>query len=228
MSESVDLKQTVEDVISSYEKRIESINSIFDTTDVIFNGFQESMLDTKEEREKINSQLRDILAKNEHLRKKDFDNMIKGILLAQDELEKEVRNLLKDYFIDQRTMTQSLRENLGKFRESITKGEAERVKEFQRLIKNILAQQEKRKEEIITKLKAFQKEQGDLAIELKALLSKGDNLRIKDFKSMLNEFKAQRDKRIELQKKRKKEVAQMLGSFKKARQKFRLSPPKGG
>jgi len=219
-----DMKNTVENILSSYEARIQSIGSIFDTTHLILGDFRESILDTRQEREKINTRLRDILAKNEHLRRKDFDNMMQGILSTQDEREKEVRNLLNSYLSEQKEMAQALRTNLEKFRNSLAKGEAVRVKEFQEMIKEILAKQDERKDEVTSKLKEFQKEQRDLAIRLKKLLVKGRELRIKDLKSMLKEFKAQRERRLALQEKRREEVTKMLEGFKKARQKVKESP----
>lgn len=183
------------DVVSSYESRIQSIGAIFDTTHQIFEGLQNSALDTKQEREKINTQIRDILAKNEHLRRKDFDNMMQGILSTQDEREKGVRNLLNRYLNEQREMAQTLRENLENFRDSLAKGEAQRVKEFHDLIKEILTKQDERKDEVTSKLKEFQKERKELASRLKELLAKGRELRIKDLRLMLKEFNVQNQKR---------------------------------
>ncbi len=217
MSEVLDLKNIVEDIISSYEKRIEGLGSLFDTTHLILGDFRESLLDTREEREKINTQLRDTLAKNEHLRRKDFDNMMQGILSAQDERGKEVRNLLNSYLNEQREMAGVLRENLGKLRDSLSKGEAGRVKEFQAMIKGILTKQEERKEEVTSKLKEFQKEQKDLAKRLQELLAKGRELRIRDLKSMLKDFQAQHKERIARQEERREGVRSMLGDFKKKR-----------
>ncbi len=217
MPEVVDLKKIVEDAISSYEKKVESISTIFDPTPLILSNLQESIHDSKEEREKINHQLRDILAKGEHLRKKDFDNMMQRILSTQDQREKEVRHLLKNYFNEQKTIAHSLREGLEKFRDSLGHGEVARVKEFQGMIGEILAKQNGRKNEIVSKLKEFQKEQGGLAIRLKELLAKGNSLRIRDFKSMVKEFRVQREQRLALQKKRKEEVARMLTSFREVR-----------
>lgn len=224
MPETLDLRNFVENIVSSYEKRIEGISSIFDTTNILLNDFQEFILNTKEEREKINIQIRDTLAKNEHLRKKDFDNMMQGILSAQNQREKEVRDILKGYLNDQKELALSLRENLKKFRESLAKGKAQRSRGFQTLIKNILTKQEKRTEEISFKLKDFQKEQRDLAIGLKQLLAMGDKLRIRDFKLMLREFNSQREKRLALQRKGREETSKMLDSFRKARKETRFSP----
>lgn len=218
MAEALDLKKVVEDIVSSYRTKVESVSSILDTTPLMFSDFQESIFDTKEEREKINNQLRDTLAKNEHLRRKDFDNMMQGILSTQNRREKEIRDLLRNYFNDQKAMAQMLKESLERIKDSLAKGETGRLKEFQSLIKNILTEQDERKNEVTSKLKEFQEEQKVLTTKLKELSDKGRELRIKDFKSMLKEFKAQRGERLELQKKRKEEVAMMLDSFKKSRQ----------
>ena len=159
MQEVLDLKKVVEDIVSSHQSKVESISSIIDTTPLIFSDFQESILDTKEEREKINTQLRDILARNEHLRKKDFDTMMQDILLTQNQHEKEIRNLLKDYFNEQKNMAQSLKETLGNIKDSFAKDKAEKTREFRDSIREILARQDERKNEITSKLKEFQEEQ---------------------------------------------------------------------
>ncbi len=189
MPETLELENVVEDIVSSYEEKIESISSIFDTANIILNNFQETILNTKEKRGEISIQLRDILAKNEHLRRKDFDNMMQGILLTQEQRRKEVGNLLKDYINGQKSMAQGLKEGLSRFKDFLAKGEAGRVKEFQVMIKGILVRQDERKEEVASNLKEFQKEQQEIARKLKELLAKGRELRIKDLKLMLKDFK---------------------------------------
>ncbi len=217
MPETIEMKDIVENILSSYEDRVHYVVSIIDIAHQILEDFQGSILNTKEEREKINTHLRGLLARNESLRRKDFDNMMQGILSAQNEREKEVKNLLKDYLNEQKNMAQALRENLGKFKDSLTKGEAQRVKEVQIFIKEILARQEDRKEEVTSKLKDFQKDQHDLGVTLKELLAKGRQLRIKDLKSMLKEFNAKYKELIARQEERKEEVNKMLRDFKKER-----------
>jgi iron-sulfur cluster repair protein YtfE (RIC family) len=210
-----DMKNIVEHIVSSYEARVQSIAALFDTTHQILQGFQDSLIDMKQERETFKSELRESLAKNESLRRKDFDNMTKGIILTQDEREKEVRNLLGSYLNEQKEMSQALRKNLEKFEDSLAKGEAQRVKEFQEMIKHILTKQEERKDEVTSRLKEFKKEQKVLTSRLKGLLAKGRDLRIKDLKTMLKEFKAQYKERLVRQEERKKEVRQLLGGLKK-------------
>lgn len=217
MSESLDLKNAAENVISSYETRIESVGAIFDTSHQIFDDFQETFLGNKEEGRKISAQLRDILAHNEHLRKKDFDSMTQGVLSAQEEREAEVKNLLKGYLNQQREMARTLRENLTKFKDALAKGGVQRVKEFHEMIKEVWTNQDARKEEVTSKLKEFQKEQQEMAKRLKTLLAKGRGLRIKDLKSMLQEFRTQHKERLAHRIERRKEVNKMLGTFKQER-----------
>jgi len=212
-----DMRSIVENIISSYEGRIQGIGAMFDATHQVLEGFQESFLDAKQERERVNAELRENLAKNESLRRKDFDNMMQGILSSQDEREKGVRNLLNSYLNGQKEMAKKLRESLGKFKNSLAKGEVQRVREFQQVIKENFAKQDERKEEVTSRLKDFQKEQQEIAKKLKELLAKGRELRIKDFKLMLKEFKAQHQERIARQQERREEVRSMLGDFKKGR-----------
>lgn len=214
-----DMKNIVEHIISSYEARIQSIGAIFDTTGQLLEGFQDNLFDTRQEREKINAELRGNLAKNESLRKKDFDNMMRDILSAQGQREKQVRSLLKDYLNEQKEMANALGANLSEVKDALFRGDAQRVTEFQAAITEILAMQEQRKQEVSSELKEFQKNKQEMAHRLKELLAKGRKLRIKDLKSMLAEFKIQHKQRIAQQKERKGKVQDMLGGFKKERSK---------
>jgi len=210
-----DVKNDVDNIVSSYEAKIRSIGAIFDTTHQLLQSFQHSFLDTKQQREQVSAELRESLAQNESLRKKDFDNMMREILSNQDEREKQVRNLLNCYLDGQKEMAHTLRSNLAKIKDALAEGQARRAEEFLIVIKEIVGKQEKRKQEAILKLKEFQKEQQQMSKRLKELLGKGSELRIKDLKLMLAEFKTQRKERVAHQKERRQEVQSVLSDFKK-------------
>ena len=180
-----DIDNTIENIISSYEAKIRSIGAIFDTTHRLLNSFQVSFLDTGRQREILNAELRENLAQNESLRKRDFDNMMQDILSTQDEREKQVRDLLNSYLDEQKEMAAILRSNLAKVKDALAQGHAQRAKEFQGAIKEILAKQEERKCKAILKLEEFQQGQKDMLTGLRQLLDKGSEIRIKDLKSML-------------------------------------------
>ena len=88
---------------------------------------------------------------------------------------------------------------------------------LQGIIKEILARQDERKDEVASGLKDFQKAQQEMAKRLKELLAKGSELRIKDLKSMLKEFQTQHKERIARQEERRGEVRNLLGGFMKER-----------
>jgi hypothetical protein len=211
------MESTVKNLISSYELRLESIGSIFDATHELLQSFRDSFLDTKLEREKVVSELRDNLAKNESLRRNDFNNMMKDVISAQDKREKEVWNMLNNYIGEQKEMSHMLSINFNKFKDSIIVGETQRIKEFKNIIKDILDRQSKRKEDVVFKLKEFQQEREDMSRELKKLLEEREKIRIKDVKAMLKEFKNQKEERVACKEERREEVSKMLGDFKKER-----------
>jgi chromosome segregation ATPase len=204
----------LENMISSYEVRIQSVEAFFEATGQIFQDFQESLLNTRQEREKINNRLKENLARNESLRKKDFDRMMNIVFLYQEQSEQEIRKLSKEYLGEQTKLAQQLREGLRNFKDALTQGQTEKVKELQTLIKEILARQDESKIEVTSKLKEFQQGQQQTSEMLGDLLSRGEDLRIRDFKAMLTEFKKQRKERIACQERRRREVKDMLGEFK--------------
>ena len=207
----------LEKVISSYEARIQSVEAFFEATGQIFQDFQESLLSTRAEREKINSQLRENLAHNGSLRKKDFDRMMSVISSHLDESEQEVRQLSRKYLREQTKLVQQLREGLRNFKDALIQGQAQEVGELQTLIRQILTRQDESKIEVTSKLKEFQQGQQQTSEMLGDLLAKGEELRIRDLKPMLTGFKRQRKERIACQERRRREVKDMLGEFKAKR-----------
>jgi hypothetical protein len=214
---TADKESILEYVISSYEARIQSIEAFFETTGQIFQDFQDSLLSTKVEREKVNGQLRENLARNESLRKKDFDRMMSIISSYLDQSEHEARQLSRRYLIEQTKLVHQLREGLRNFKDALTEGQAQKAKELQTLIKEILSRQDENKNNVKLKLKEFQEGQQQTSKMLRDLLAKGENLRIRDFKVMLAEFGRQRKERIAGQERRRQKVKDMLSGFKAKR-----------
>ncbi len=215
---AIDLKKTMENVLASYEAGVESLSSMFEASRLLVDNLPDSLLEDKKEKEKINNRLRDLLAKNGNLRKKDFDNMMDGVLSFQEESGEEVKALTKEYFNEERSAALELRKTLGQFKDALAKGEVNKIKDVQSALKKLFGKQDKRKLEIVSRLKEFKSEQKEIPRQLRELLAKGEDLRIRDFKSMLNKIKALRVERLSLQKKRKEGVANMLQDFRTQRQ----------
>ena len=176
----------------SYKMWSENIISLLDTNSFspVLAQFGESIFDAKKRSEEIKAKLRDILARNTNLRKKDFDNIIQDInaLQSRQEKESEIKRALSKYVNDQVLMAQALKDMLEKVENCLLNDNFEKITEYKSLTKKILTSQEERKNEIISKMKKFQEEQHLFTTKLEELLNKGNSLKIKDFKKMQKEF----------------------------------------
>lgn len=210
------MQTAVADIISTYEERIDNIGTTFDTTFQIMESFQE-FLRSNQQKEVVTNQIRDILARNEHLRKKDFDIMMREILSSQERRERMVKDLLKTYIEEQKNMAANLKENLHSVKDSLAKGELQRIRDFQETIKEIMAKQQERRVEVSSLLKDFQNEQRELAVRLRELLAKGRDLRINDLKQMVLEFNNDHCERIIRREERGDEIKSLLLNFNKKR-----------
>ena len=197
MGTAEDMKDLAQGIVSSYQARVSEVATVVDNAHQILEDF-------KLKRNEMRDQLKETLANQESLRKKDFDNMMKGILSHQDEREKEVRDLLKTFFKEQKEIAESIRKNL-------TEDERVRISDFKKMLQDIQARQKLRENEVRTTLKGFQEGHREMAESLHSLLNKEESLRIEDFKEMLKDI---RSRQIE----RKKEVKARLDEFRKERQ----------
>jgi len=197
MGVTEDMREVTEKIVSSYQDRISTVAAIIDDTHQILEDF-------KTKRDEMSSQLKETLAKEEHLRKKDFDNTMEGIFSHQDKREKQVRDLLKTFFEEQKEIAQTLKKNL-------MGGEKVRVDEFKKSLKDIQVRQKARENEVTVRLREFQKEHKETAESLRSLLNKGEAIRIKDFKKMVKDIRVRQTERA-------KEVRTRLDEFRKERQ----------
>ena len=197
MSVAEDMKKIAENIVFAYQSKISEVASIIDSTSQILEDF-------KTKRDEMSNQLREILAKEESLRKKDFDNMMEDILSHQDKRETEIRDLLNTFFEEQKEIAEVIKK-------SLTEGERIRIDDFKKMLQDIQARQRVRENEVSTALRQFQAEYKETAESLRSLLNKGEAIRIKDFKEMLKDI---RTKQLE----RAKEVRARLDEFRKERQ----------
>ena len=192
-----DMKRVAEEIVSSYQSRISTVATIIDNTHQLLEDF-------KTKRNEMSNQLKETLAKEESLRKKDFDNMMGEILSHQDKREKQVKELLKTFFEEQEEIAESIKKNLSE-------GQKVRIIDFKKSLKDIQVRQKAREEEVSIMLKEFQKEYKEIAESLRSLLNKGEAIRIKDFKEMLKEIRLR-------QAERKEEVRKKLDGFRTEQQ----------
>jgi len=171
------MRELVQAIIASYEARIASVERIFEATHEMLEGF-------KSQREKVRAELREILARGESLRRKDFDVMMGGVLSYQERREREVKSAIRQYLREQKEMAAALKEGLAK-------GESVRLEDFRMMIKGIQGRQKEREQEVREILADFRKDQEEITRELRKLLANSESLRIKDFKATLKNIQAQ-------------------------------------
>ncbi len=99
----------IEALLTSFESRIQKIETVFITSDAVnefsyalMNDFQISMKELKKERTQLNDLLRGNMAKNGSLRKNDYDILMDDIFILLDEKEKEAESSFHLYIEDQK------------------------------------------------------------------------------------------------------------------------------
>lgn len=127
---------------------------------------------------------------------------------------------MMDGFREKReTMAKELQEILAKC-ESLRKGD------FSRMMADIVLRQNEREREVKEMLENFRKEEEAVAEKLKKLLTKGEEIRIKDFKKMMTDIRQEQERRVKQAgesvtgqlKDMRAEVHTMLDNFKTERQ----------
>lgn len=115
-----DLKNLAEDIIVSYNARVKVVGEIVEDTHRVLDRFRKN-------REEMSDDLREVLAKFESLRKKDFSAMMRDILLTQYRREENVEKMLADFREEEAQVVEQLKELLKR-------GEKIRLADFKKTL----------------------------------------------------------------------------------------------
>jgi len=206
MIRALDSENLVDGVFCSYEARIQGVEGLLETARNVLENFDNSVLDVRHEYEQVSEQLRDNLAQNGSLRKKDFDSMMRVMAAEQEQRGWEVRELSKRYLDEQTQLVHELRGRLHDFTSALAEGEPAKVTEHHQAITCLFTKQQQHSTDVVAQLRQSQEEQEETAGLLRDLLAKGRELRIKDLKRMLVEFRKQRRQRLAQQDRRREGV----------------------
>ena len=180
----------IETLLTSFESRIQKIETVFTTSDavsessnVLMNDFQLSMKELKKERTQLNAMLREYLAKCGSLRKNDYDIMMDEIFIILDEKEKEAEDYFYLYIEDQKAMIRFLRQGILDIK---TPGEnnTEKISTFKHQLGTILKDQQTRKDGAIKKFLEFQGINKKLTTNFQQLLNQDVHIFCKDIKNI--------------------------------------------
>ena len=183
----------IENVINSYENQINNIEAIFSTSEAVndsshhlFNELNQSMAQLREERMKLNSQLREKLAKNGSLRKNDYDSFMNGIFQVLDDMENKAKESFTDYLDEQKAMVKLIRENILALKNKEKQTQKELIPEFKKELEQIMVTQQRGKERVISSFLRFQNQHNRLTQHYKQLLSTQTGVNSKDVKEFKN------------------------------------------
>ncbi len=132
----------------------------------------------------------------------------------------DTRKLLEDFRNRREKMSQELKEALSKH-------ESLRKKDFDKMMGSILFLQSEREKNVKNMLADFENQEMQVLKDLKAMLQKGEKLRIKDFKKTLTKIRGEQDARQKETPERineevvrmRSEVQSLFENFKREREK---------
>jgi len=171
-------KTVIGEIINSYQRRVEAISALTQQTVQILE-------DGRHQQDEIFGELRDILARTESLRKRDFDKMMEEIRGKRSQREKEVRQALEDFVRAERNM-------INELRQSLQRKENGTIDEFVAWKEKILESQQEREGTLTHLLRSYHLEQEELSATLRNLLRKGRRVRTRQFKDMIKGLRAYR------------------------------------
>ena len=182
----------IDNIISSYESRVQKIQTAFQSSETItesshnlFDHVHHSLSDLKKERELLNARICESLAKNGSLRKKDYNNLMSGIISTLDEKEKAAEDLFLGFIEAQKETAQSLKNSLLQMKDLSGSDSGETITKIKEQLSRITKMQEMRKEVVISTVLDFQQMHNRMIQCLESILEKGEHLLVKDIKNIL-------------------------------------------
>jgi len=177
-----ELRQLALLMVSSCESRILAASRMMDM-------IHDSLENVKRIRDEMNTEIKEVLAATESLRRKDFNSMIREVFAGQDERERQIRILFKTYMEKQKEAVALVK---GMFSER----NSMRTGEFRKTILHIQLAHKEIEEEICKLLKDFQGEQAEVVKSIRGLFNKPED-RLPDFKEMLKNLQAMQEEGIQ-------------------------------
>ena len=175
-SHVVDLKLLVEEGINSYQSKLESITKYMEEAATLVERISA-------EQDQLAVQLKDMLAKSQCLRKKDFDHMFCPI--------KEKRRV---GFENATMAIEEFRNGeyrlLARWRDLVSGEEEIKLSDFYSVKEELLAGHDLHEAEVIKAIRNFHLQQEELLAGLKGMAAMGEGVRIADYKRMLRDLDA--------------------------------------
>ncbi|MCK9220343.1 MAG: hypothetical protein M0P47_09880 [Bacteroidales bacterium] len=191
----VNIDGFLDNIISSYETRIQKIQNAFQSSENItesshflFDNVHNSLNELKKERDLLNSRLCENLAKKESLRKKDYHTIMSGILNALDKKEIEAEKQFLSFIEAQKETAKLLKNSILDIKNITLLDAGKQISIVKNQLSRISKQQEMRKETVMKTFMDFQKMHNNMIKCLENLLEKGDHILIQDIKNVKDQM----------------------------------------
>lgn len=179
MKDSEEFKELIEKIFDSYESKVKMVTSLM-------RQVHQKIIKYQNEQDLMINRLRDILANNEFLRKKDFDLMIAEINKDKKTREREISQTVEEFCTEEEKIVAELKEILTLKSTSI-------LEDFTIVKNKILSRSTENREKRVSRmLKDFHRDLEEINTALRMLLEKGSSVKIRDFKAMLKAFRIER------------------------------------
>ena len=191
----IEINEFIENIVESYETRLQNMEVIFTTSEAVtessntlLQDFHYSLTDLRKDRDNLNTQLRETLAKNGSLRRKDYDNMMKYIFEVLEKKEKEAEMYFCQYIEDQKSMARSIKKGLLSLKDTKSQNSTDKIKVFKLELDHVTREQEVRKEFVIKQFQEYQDMQNDITAKFNRLLNSKKEPLTKDIKNIIRDF----------------------------------------
>jgi len=219
------MKTVVLDLITSYEHRVTALESLISSAYEATADSDMGLAKAQEEGERLRTNLRETLARNCSLRRKDFDTLMAWLFcdierkkMEIGEERKQVREKVRAYLTKQKELSASLKEQLANFTLQDSGKE-----NLEAVLNDIKTSSRIDGEQVFVLLQSFQShldgfrhEQEVLNNQLKRLVDRGKSLAIEDLRQL--EAVKDRERRRTDRKARRQDIERLLAHFRQQRQ----------
>ena len=170
------LVSLVQDIVISYETQISTTGMLIDNT-------YEMLQESEKALEKINNQLREKLADNASLRKKDFDSIMEDIQSQRRERHREIKRVLNEF-------VHVHKEAASQLKVLLDDAKSGGMADFRTVLNRIQTRRDYIEREVMNRLRDFQNEQEEIIAEVHRLSNDTEPVKVKDFKTALSNLAA--------------------------------------
>jgi len=185
----------IETILTSFEDRIQKIETAFSTSEAVndssnelMSDFHHSLFELRNERIQLNTLLRENLARKGSLRKNDYDCLMGDLFTLLSEKEKEAENQFNSYIEDQKLMVQFLRHGILEIKNIEDDDYKTKIETFKTDLENIIKKQAHVKEQAINKFQEFQNIHQKITGNFQQLLENSEHVHCHDLKKLKNQL----------------------------------------